>query len=148
SGAWMSSFRSQERFYGEITTIVSNNANFVKGRPGERVLISWEDALTLFHEFGHAVHALASSVRYPSLSGTAVPRDFVEFPSQLLEHWLPTRDVLDRFARNVHTGDPMPDDLVERMERAATFNEGFTTTEYLASALVDLRIHLAKQQPI
>src|SRR5690606_22906905 len=90
SGAWMTAYRVQERFEQPITPIVSNNANFVKAAPGEPVLISWDDALTLFHEFGHALHGLASNVAYPSLSGTAVPRDYVEFPSQLLEHWLST----------------------------------------------------------
>ena len=88
SGAWMNAYRNQERFDGEVTTIVSNNSNFVKGEPGEPVLISWDDAQTLFHEFGHALHGLSSNVNYPSLSGTNVARDYVEFPSQLLEHWL------------------------------------------------------------
>ena len=148
SGAWMDAYRSQERFDRPITTIVSNNSNFVKGRPGEPVLVSWDDATTLFHEFGHAVHGLASDVRYPSLAGTAVPRDYVEFPSQLLEHWLATPDVLQRFATHVRTGEPMPTELIDRIERAATFNEGFATTEYLAAALVDMRLHLAGATPI
>jgi peptidyl-dipeptidase Dcp len=148
SGAWMTSYRAQERFDGEITTLVSNNSNFVKGRPGEPVLISWDDARTLFHEFGHALHGLASSVTYPSLSGTAVARDYVEFPSQLLEHWLATPEVLERFAVHHRTGEPIPQELVERIERAATFNQGFATVEYLASALVDMRLHLAGDAPI
>ena len=97
SGAWMNAYRDQERFDGEVTTIVSNNANFVKGKPGEPLLISWDDAVTLFHEFGHALHGLASDVSYPSLAGTNVARDYVEFPSQLLEHWLPTKEVLERY---------------------------------------------------
>ncbi|HVR44293.1 MAG TPA: M3 family metallopeptidase [Thermoanaerobaculia bacterium] len=143
SGAWMNAYRSQERFDGEVTTIVSNNSNFVKGRPGEPVLISWDDAETLFHEFGHALHGLSSSVSYPSLAGTAVPRDYVEFPSQLLEHWLSTPEVLQRFAVHYQTGEPIPQELVERIERAATFNEGFATTEYLASGLIDMKLHLA-----
>ena len=143
SGAWMDAYRPQEKFDRPVTTIVSNNSNFVPGRPGEPVLVSWDDATTLFHEFGHAVHGLASNVSYPSLAGTAVPRDYVEFPSQLLEHWLATPDVLQRFATHYRTGEPIPGELIERIERAATFNEGFTTTEYLAAALVDMRLHLA-----
>jgi peptidyl-dipeptidase Dcp len=148
SGAWMNAYRSQERFDGEVTTIVSNNSNFVRGRPGQPVLISWDDAETLFHEFGHALHGLASSVTYPSLAGTAVARDFVEFPSQLLEHWLSTPEVLQRFAVHYQTGEPIPRELVRRIESASTFNEGFATTEYLASALVDMKLHLAGDRPI
>ncbi len=147
SGAWMNLYRSQERFEREVTPIVSNNANFVRGAPEEPVLIGWSDAHTLFHEFGHALHGLCSSVSYPSLSGTAVDRDYVEFPSQLLEHWLATREVLDRYARHCRTGEPMPEALVERMERASTFNQGFETVEYLASALVDMKLHLASPPP-
>ena len=147
SGAWMNAYRSQERFDGEVPTIVSNNSNFVKGAPGEPVLISWDDARTLFHEFGHALHGLSSSVDYPSLSGTAVYRDYVEFPSQLLEHWLPTPQVLDRFARHCRTGEPMPRRLIERIERADKFSQGFHTAEYLASALVDMKLHLAAEPP-
>ena len=148
SGAWMDAYRSQEKFERPVSTIVSNNSNFVKGKADEPVLISWDDATTLFHEFGHAVHGLASDVHYPSLSGTAVPRDYVEFPSQLLEHWLATPEVLARFARHYKTGEPIPRELVERIERAATFNEGFATTEYLSAALVDMKLHLAGDRPI
>ncbi|HEU4413048.1 MAG TPA: M3 family metallopeptidase [Polyangiaceae bacterium] len=148
SGAWMSAYRSQERFKGEVTTIVSNNANFIKPGPGEPVLISWDDAVTLFHEFGHALHGLCSSVTYPSLSGTSVPRDYVEFPSQLLERWLPTPEVLNRFARHHRTGEPMPAALVAKIKRAATFNQGFSTVEYLSAALVDMKLHLAGGEPI
>ncbi len=147
SGAWMNLYRSQERFRGEVAPIASNNSNFVCGAPGEPVLISWNDAHTLFHEFGHALHGLCSSVSYPSLSGTAVDRDYVEFPSQLLEHWLPTREVLNRYARHCRTGDPIPPALLEKMERAAKFNQGFETLEYLASALVDMKLHLASPPP-
>jgi peptidyl-dipeptidase Dcp len=143
SGAWMNSYRDQERFEGPVTTIVSNNTNFVQGKPGEPILISWDDATTLFHEFGHALHGLASAVEYPTLSGTNVARDYVEFPSQLLEHWLPTPEVLNRFALHHETGKPIPRELVERIERAATFNQGFETVEYLAGALVDMKLHLA-----
>ncbi len=148
SGAWMNAYRTQERFDREIKTIVSNNSNFVKGKPGEPVLISWEDATTLFHEFGHALHGLSSNVSYPSLSGTAVARDYVEFPSQLLEHWLSTPEILNRYALHVETGKPIPADLVARIDRAEKFNEGFTTVEYLSSALVDMKLHVAGGKPI
>jgi peptidyl-dipeptidase Dcp len=149
SGAWMNAYRNQERFDGEIPTIVSNNANFVKGgRPGEPVLVSLEDARTLFHEFGHALHGLSSNVTYPSLSGTSVPRDYVEFPSQLLEHWLTTPEILNRYALNVKTGKPIPRELVDKIERADKFNQGFKTVEYLASALVDMRLHLEGSKPV
>jgi peptidyl-dipeptidase Dcp len=144
----MNAYRSQERFERDITTIVSNNANFVKGKPGEPVLISWTDAETLFHEFGHALHGLNSNVNYPTLSGTAVFRDYVEFPSQLLEHWLATPEVLQRYAVHYQTGEPIPQRLVDRIQRAATFNEGFNTVEYLASALIDMKLHLSGAQKI
>ena len=143
SGAWMNEYRTQERFDGVVTTIVSNNANFVKGAPGEPLLISWEDATTLFHEFGHALHGLSSNVNYPSLAGTNVPRDYVEFPSQLLEHWLSTPEVLSHFALHYKTGKPIPAELVAKIHRAETFNQGFKTVEYLSSALIDMKLHLA-----
>jgi peptidyl-dipeptidase Dcp len=148
SGAWMNAYRSQERMDKDVTTIVSNNANFQKGKPGEPVLVSWDDAETMFHEFGHALHGLSSSVTYPTLAGTAVSRDFVEFPSQLLEHWLSTPEVLQRFALHHQTGKPIPQALVEKIKKASTFNEGFATTEYLSSALVDMKLHLAGSQKI
>jgi len=148
SGAWMNAYRSQEKIDGEVTTIVSNNANFVKGKPGEPLLISWDDATTMFHEFGHALHGLNSNVTYPTLSGTAVARDYVEFPSQLMEHWLSTPEVLNRFAVHYQTGKPIPPDLVERIKRSSTFNQGFITVEYLASALVDMKLHLAGDKKI
>jgi peptidyl-dipeptidase Dcp len=148
SGAWMNAYRTQERINGEITTIVSNNSNFVKGKPGEPVLISWDDALTMFHEFGHALHGLSSSVTYPSVAGTAVPRDYVEFPSQLLEHWLSTPQVLQRFALHYETGKPIPQALVDKITRSATFNQGFATVEYLSAALVDMKLHLAGDRKI
>ncbi len=142
SGAWMNEYRSQERFEGEVTTIVSNNSNFVKGKPGEPVLVSWGDAVTLFHEFGHALHGLSSSVTYPSLAGTAVDRDYVEFPSQLMEHWLATPEVLDKYARHCGTGEPIPRELVKKIELASRFNKGFENVDYLSCALVDMRMHL------
>jgi len=148
SGAWMNAYRNQERVDGSVTTIVSNNANFIKGKEGEPVLISWTDATTLFHEFGHALHGLSSNVTYPSLSGTSVVRDYVEFPSQLLENWLPTPQVLSRFALHYQTGQPIPQALVDRINKARTFNEGFATTEFLASALIDMKLHLAGDQKI
>ena len=148
SGAWMNAYRSQERIDGEITTIVSNNSNFVKGKPGEPVLISWDDATTMFHEFGHALHGLSSNVTYPSVAGTAVPRDYVEFPSQLLEHWLSTPQVMQRFALHYQTGKPIPQELVDKINRTATFNQGFATVEYLSAALVDMKLHLAGDQKI
>jgi peptidyl-dipeptidase Dcp len=143
SGAWMNAYRTQERFKGEITTIVSNNSNFIKGKPGEPVLISWDDAVTLFHEFGHALHGLNANAAYPSVSGTNVARDYVEFPSQLNEHWLPTPQVLNQFALHYQTGKPIPQALVDKIEAAGKFGEGFGTTEYLSSALIDMKLHLA-----
>jgi len=148
SGAWMNAYRTQERVNGEITTIVSNNANFVKGKPGEPLLISWDDAATMFHEFGHALHGLNSNVTYPSLSGTAVARDYVEFPSQLMEHWLSTPEVLNKFAVHYQTGKPIPQELVDKIKRSATFNEGFITVEYLAAALLDMKLHTAGDRKI
>jgi peptidyl-dipeptidase Dcp len=148
SGAWMNAYRREERFAGEVTTIVSNNANFVKGKPAEPILVSWDDASTLFHEFGHALHGLSSNVNYPSLSGTAVARDYVEFPSQLMERWLSTPEVLNKYARNVQTGKPIPPELVARIEHASKFNQGFQTVEYLAAAIVDMKLHLAGDQTI
>ena len=148
SGAWMNEYRSQERFDHPVTPIVSNNANFVKGRAGEPVLVSWEDARTLFHEFGHALHGLSSNVSYPSLAGTAVARDYVEFPSQLLEHWLSTPEVLNRYALHYQTGQPLPAALVAKIHRSETFNQGFKTVEYLSAALVDMQLHLAGNRPI
>jgi peptidyl-dipeptidase Dcp len=148
SGAWMNAYRPQSRYDGAVTTIVSNNSNFVKGQAGEPVLISWGDAQTLFHEFGHALHGLNSNVTYPTLSGTNVPRDYVEFPSQLLEHWLSTPEVLSRFALHHQTGRPIPPELVKKIEAAGTFNKGFDTVEYLSSALVDMKLHLAGERPI
>jgi peptidyl-dipeptidase Dcp len=148
SGAWMNAYRNQERVDGNVTTIVSNNSNFVKSKPGEPVLISWDDATTLFHEFGHALHGLASNVTYPSVSGTSVATDYVEFPSQILERWIATPEVLQKFAVHYQTGKPIPQAMVDRIEQASAFNQGFATVEYLASALVDMKMHLAGAQKI
>jgi peptidyl-dipeptidase Dcp len=143
SGAWMNAYRDQEKYQGVVTTIVSNNANFVKGAPGEPVLVSWDDGITMFHEFGHALHGLNSDVNYPSLSGTNVARDYVEFPSQLNENWLPTPEVLNRFALHYQTGKPIPPALVAKINKTHTFRKGFDVTEYLSSALIDMKLHLA-----
>ncbi len=141
SGAWMNAYRAQERMNGEVRPIVSNNSNFIKAGPGEPVLVSFDDATTLFHEFGHALHGLNSDVTYRSLSGTAVPRDFVEFPSQVHENWLLTPEILSNYALHYETGEPIPEELVAKIRNAGTFRQGFDTTEYLASALVDMMLH-------
>ena len=139
SGAWATTYRSHTTFDGPKTVLSSNNSNFVKGAPGEPVLISWDDAETFFHEFGHALHGLSSNVAYPTLNSGV--RDYTEFQSQLLERWLFTEPVIENYLVHVETGAPMPDALVQKIKNAATFNEGFKTTEYLASALVDLAYH-------
>ena len=143
SGAWMSSFRSQERLAGDITPIVVNVMNFSKGGEGQPSLLSFDDARTLFHEFGHGLHGMLSDVTYPLLSGTGVVRDFVEFPSQLYEHWLEEPEVLQRFARHHETGAPMPKELLDRLLASRTFNQGFATVEFISSALYDLEVHAA-----
>ncbi|WOK35883.1 M3 family metallopeptidase [Sphingomonas sp. C3-2] len=139
SGAWMTTYRSQQKLGGERNVLASNNNNFVKGAPGEPVLISLDDATTLFHEFGHAIHYFLQDVYYPSLGGT--PRDFVEYPSQVNENWLLTRDVLDRYAKHYKTGEAMPQALVDKIEKSSTFNQGYSTVEYLSSAIVDMKLH-------
>jgi peptidyl-dipeptidase Dcp len=145
----MNEYRTQERLAGVATTpIVSNNENFIPPPAGETCLISWSDAVTLFHEFGHGLHGLNSSVTYPSLAGTAVLRDFVELPSQLFEHWLPTRELLARFATHYQTGEPMPQALLGKLFAAETFHQGFKTVEYLSCALLDLKAHLLGDTPI
>jgi peptidyl-dipeptidase Dcp len=145
SGAWMSAFRSQEKLSGDIRPIIVNVMNFSKGGEGEPSLLSFDDARTLFHEFGHALHGLLSNVTYPLLSGTGVARDFVEFPSQLYEHWLERPEVLGRYAVHAKTGEPMPTALLERLLAARTFNQGFATVEYTSSAIVDLDLHLLEE---
>ena len=141
SGAWMSSFRNQSRSGGEVRPIIVNNNNFAKGAPGEPTLLSFDDARTLFHEFGHGLHGLLSDVTYERLSGTNVLRDFVELPSQLFEHWLSEPEVLKRHARHCRTGEPIPDELVKRLQAARSFNQGYETVRYTASALVDMAVH-------
>ena len=143
SGAWSSRYRDQQNLDGPVTPIVVNNNNFSKSDPagGEPTLLSFDDAETLFHEFGHGLHALLSRVRYPSQSGTAVRRDFVEFPSQIFEHWMSVPENLRKYARHYETGEPIPEELLGRLLAARTFNEGFATVEYTASALIDLELH-------
>jgi peptidyl-dipeptidase Dcp len=141
SGAWMSAFRGQRRLGGSQRPIIVNVLNLNRGADGEPTLLSFDDARTLFHEFGHALHGLLSDVTYPSIAGTAVPTDFVELPSQLYEHWLERPEVLGRFARHYKTGEAMPDDLARRLAAARTFNQGHATCEYVASALADLDLH-------
>jgi peptidyl-dipeptidase Dcp len=141
SGAWMTTLREQEKLAGDIRPLVVNVMNFSKAPAGEATRISFEDARTLFHEFGHALHALLSDVTYPMISGTAVATDFVELPSQLYEHWLETPTILRNFARHHRTGEPMPDDLVQRLLAASTFNQAFKAVEFIASAVVDLDFH-------
>ncbi|WP_299322347.1 M3 family metallopeptidase [Parasphingopyxis sp.] len=138
SGAWMSSYRQQDNLDGETTPIIVNVLSVSGGEP---TLLSYNDAETLFHEFGHALHGLLSNVRYPTLSGTSVATDFVEFPAQIYEHWLLTPEVLSRFARHHETDEPMPQELVDRLMASRTFNQGFATVEFLASAFVDLDFH-------
>lgn len=141
-GAWMSSLRDQEKLTGNVLPLITNTCNFVKSEPA---LLSFDDARTLFHEFGHALHGLLSKVKYPRLSGTNVARDFVELPSQLYEHWLEERQVLERFARHYQTDAPLPKQLLEKLLAARNFNQGFATVEFLASAFVDMDFHALEQ---
>ncbi|GLX81537.1 M3 family metallopeptidase [Thalassotalea eurytherma] len=139
SGAWATTYRSFTTFDGKTNVLSSNNSNFVKGAAGEPTLISWDDAETYFHEFGHALHFLASNVAYPTLNGGV--RDYTEFQSQLLERWLTTDEVIDQYLVHYKTGERIPAELVAKIKKASTFNEGFKTTEYLASALIDMKLH-------
>lgn len=139
SGAWATQYRSHTNFDGKTTVLASNNSNFVKPAPGESVLVSWDDAETFFHEFGHALHFFSSNVTYPTLNGGV--RDYTEFQSQLLERWLATDEVVNRFLKHHKTGEVMPASLLEKIKNASTFNQGFATTEFLASALMDMKYH-------
>ncbi len=141
SGAWMTSLRDQQKLSGDIRPIIVNVTNFAKPPPGEPALLSFDDARTLFHEFGHALHGLLSDVTYPLLAGTAVPSDFVELPSQLYEHWLEVPEILTSYARHYKTGERIPQALLDRLLATRTFNQGFATVEYTSSALVDLDLH-------
>ncbi len=146
SGAWMNAYRDQRNIGAPISTLVSNNSNFIKPAPGQPVLLSWDDARTMFHEFGHALHGLNSKVHYPSLSGTNTTRDFVEFPSQFHENFLSTPEVLKLLVNA--KGESIPADLLARIDKARTFNAGFSTAEAQASAIVDMKLHLAGETPI
>ncbi|WP_370319748.1 M3 family metallopeptidase [Oricola sp.] len=146
SGAWMSGLRSQSKLLGE-TPVILNTMNFAKPPAGKPAFLSFDDARTLFHEFGHALHGMLSDVTYPSVSGTAVSRDFVELPSQLYEHWLTVPEVLNTYALHYETGEPMPKELLDKVLAAQTFNAGFETVEYTASALVDMAYHARKDAP-
>jgi peptidyl-dipeptidase Dcp len=139
SGAWATMYRSFSTFDGKETVLASNNSNFVKPAPGESALISWDDATTFFHEFGHALHFFSANVKYPTLNSGV--RDYTEFQSQLLERWLSTDKVINQFLLHHETGKPIPAELVAKIKNASTFNQGFETTEYLASALMDMKYH-------
>jgi peptidyl-dipeptidase Dcp len=141
SGAWMTLLREQEKLIGNIRPIILNVCNFSKPAAGEKALLSFDDARTLFHEFGHGLHGLLSNVTYPMLAGTSVASDFVELPSQLYEHWLEVPEILQKFALHADTGKPMPKALLDRLLATRTFNQGFAIVEYTSSALVDLDIH-------
>jgi peptidyl-dipeptidase Dcp len=141
SGAWMTSLRDQQKLDGEIAPLILNICNFSKGADGAPSLLSPDDARTLFHEFGHGLHGMLSNVTYPSLAGTSVFTDFVELPSQLYEHWQERPEVLQRFARHAETGEPLPQDLLNRFLAARKFNQGFATVEFISSALIDLEFH-------
>ncbi len=145
SGAWMTSLRDQEKLRGNIRPIILNVCNFSKPAAGEPALLSFDDARTLFHEFGHGLHGLLSDVTYPLLAGTAVSSDFVELPSQLYEHWLETSEILTKYAKHYKTGEPMPQALLDKVLETRTFNQGFATVEYTACALVDLDVHAREQ---
>lgn len=146
SGAWMSAFRVQQKLAGDVRPIIVNVLNIAEPPAGEEALLTIDEARTLFHEFGHALHGMLSDVTYPSLAGTSVSSDFVELPSQLYEHWLLQPDVLRRFALHVETGEPIPDALIAKLQAARGFNQGFATVEYCASAYVDLNMHLEARQ--
>lgn len=145
SGAWMTSLRDQEKLIGNVRPVILNVCNFSKPAAGEPALLSFEDARTLFHEFGHGLHGLLSDVTYPSLAGTAVSSDFVELPSQLYEHWLETPEILTKHARHYRSGEAMPPALLDKVLKSRTFNQGFATVEYTACALVDLDFHALRQ---
>ena len=146
SGAWATTYRSHTTLDGKTNVLASNNSNFVKPAPGEALLVSWDDATTFFHEFGHALHFFSSNVKYPTLNGGV--RDYTEFQSQLLERWLSTDRVINQFLVHNDTGEPMPKELVNKIKKASTFNQGFGTTEYLASAIMDMKFHLADPKNI
>lgn len=140
SGAWATTYRSHNTYDGKVTVLCSNNSNFIKGEPGEPVLVSWDDATTFFHEMGHALHFLSANIKYPTLNSGV--RDYTEFQSQLLERWLSTDEVINNYLTHYETGEPIPQELIAKIKRAATFNQGFSTTEYMASAIMDMKYHM------
>ena len=146
SGAWATTYRGYTKLEGEKPVLASNNSNFIEPAPGEPVLVSWDDAKTFFHEFGHALHFLSSNVKYPTLNGGV--RDYTEFQSQLLERWLSTDKVVNQFLRHHETNEVIPDDLVQKIRKASTFNQGFATTEFLASAIMDMKYHTTDPENI
>ncbi|SNB78342.1 peptidyl-dipeptidase Dcp Metallo peptidase. MEROPS family M03A [Rhodoblastus acidophilus] len=147
SGAWMSNFRGQKKLGGEERPVIVNVMNFSKPAPDRPSLLTLTEVITLFHEFGHALHGMLSDVVYPSMSGTSTPTDFVEFPSQVYEHWALRPEVLQKFATHFETGAPMPQALIDRIVAARHFNQGFQTVEFLASALVDFKLHWRADSP-
>jgi len=146
SGAWANTYRSYTTYDGETNVLASNNSNFIEGQEGKPILVSWDDAETFFHEFGHALHFLSSNVKYPTLNGGV--RDYTEFQSQLLERWLSTDEVINQFLKHYKTGEPMPDELVAKIKKASTFNQGFASTEFLASAIMDMKYHTTDPENI
>ena len=140
-GAWMSSFKSQSNLDGSERPIVVNVCNFPAPVGDNPSLLSFENVVTLFHEFGHAMHGILTNVTYPSMAGTSGPRDFIELPSQLLEHWASEPEVLKSFAKHYETGESIPDELIEKILKASKFNQGFINTEYLAASLLDMDWH-------
>jgi peptidyl-dipeptidase Dcp len=146
SGAWATTYRSYTNFDGETTVLASNNSNFVQAAEGEPILVSWDDAETFFHEFGHALHFLSADVKYPTLNGGV--RDYTEFQSQLLERWIYTDEVINNFLKHYKTGEPMPAELIAKIKNASKFNQGFATTEFLASAIMDMKYHTTDPETI
>ena len=146
SGAWATTYRSYTNFDGETTVLASNNSNFVQAAEGEPILVSWDDAETFFHEFGHALHFLSAEVKYPTLNGGV--RDYTEFQSQLLERWIYTDEVINNFLKHYKTGEPMPAELIAKIKNASKFNQGFATTEFLASAIMDMKYHTTDPETI
>jgi peptidyl-dipeptidase Dcp len=146
SGAWATTYRSYTNFDGETNVLASNNSNFVQAAEGEPILVSWDDAETFFHEFGHALHFLSADVKYPTLNGGV--RDYTEFQSQLLERWIYTDEVINNFLKHYKTGEPMPAELIAKIKNASKFNQGFATTEFLASAIMDMKYHTTDPESI
>jgi peptidyl-dipeptidase Dcp len=146
SGAWATTYRSYTSYDGETNVLASNNSNFVKAAEGEPVLVSWDDAETFFHEFGHALHFLSADVKYPTLNGGV--RDYTEFQSQLLERWIYTDEVINNYLKHYETGQPMPEELIAKIKKASKFNQGFATTEFLASAIMDMKYHTTNPSEI